>query len=405
MTSAMDERPTVPPGRYRFTSITRSEWTKLWSVRSTTWTLLATAVVTLALSVLGTYQASSSWSSASAATRVAFDPTSQSLQGVIYSQLVIGVLGVLIVSSEFATGTIRVTLAAAPSRTRVLAAKVAVFAVVSAVVGEALSFLGFFLGQALLRAPAPHASIGQPGVLRAVAGSGLILTVLGVFALGLASIIRHTAGAITAYVIALLVLPLAIGALPMATQNAVDKFLPAHIGFTMTSTLQVIDHPAFPPWGVWQYLRAMRWRRWPWGLSPLATGTSELGHQRGFAARCTMRPDECEAVTESRAADSVVCANAGRFALGTCRRGGASHEDSSGRRQRARPGRHRRRQHRLEDVRPPGGHRGIRRSRRDRARPGRLPVRWANGEVLALYWSVGRGTSWIGRTGWGGAGR
>lgn len=249
MTSVLDQQATIPTGRYRFTGLVRSEWTKLWSVRSTTWTLLATAVVTLALSVLGTSQASSSWSTAAAATRRIFDPTSQSLQGVIYSQLVIGVLGVLVVSSEYATGTIRVTLAAAPSRTKVLAAKVVVFVVVAAVVGEALSFAGFFLGQGLLHAPAPHASIGQPEVLRAVAGSGLILAVLGVFALGLATIIRHTAGAITAYVIALLVLPLAIGALPMPTQNAVDEFLPAHIGFTMTSTQTVTDHPAFPPWG------------------------------------------------------------------------------------------------------------------------------------------------------------
>jgi ABC-type transport system involved in multi-copper enzyme maturation permease subunit len=247
--TAVVDRPgrlaTVPGGHYRFRSVIRSEWTKMWSVRSTSLTLLGVAVLTIALSIVGS--AATDWSTMSASARAAFDPTSQSLQGVIYSQLVIGVLGALLITSEHATGTIRISLAAAPSRGKVIAAKALVFAAVAGVVGEILSFAAFFAGQALLRSPAPHATLGQPEVLRAVAGSGILLMVLGLLAFGLGTIIRHTAGAITAYVIVLLVAPLAVGALPQAAGNAIDKYLPAHMAGTMASTLGLSDHPQFSP--------------------------------------------------------------------------------------------------------------------------------------------------------------
>ncbi len=248
MTAVVD-RPaqlaTVPGGHYRFRSVIRSEWTKMWSVHSTALTLLGVAVVTIALSMVGA--ANTHWSTMSASARAAFDPTSQSLQGVIYSQLVIGVLGVLLITSEHATGTIRISLAAAPSRGKVIAAKALVFAAVAGVVGEILSFAAFFAGQALLRSPAPHATLGQPEVLRAVAGSGILLMVLGLLALGLGTIIRHTAGAITVYVIVLLVAPLVVAALPPAAGNAIDRYLPAHMADTMASTLGFSDHPQFSP--------------------------------------------------------------------------------------------------------------------------------------------------------------
>lgn len=251
MTAAVRERPAVaalPAGHYRFVDIVRSEWTKMWSVRSTMWTLLATAVVTIALSVVGTAQASSQWASMTATSRAIFDPASQSLQGVIYSQLVIGVLGILLITSEYATGTSTVTFAAVPARGKVLAAKTLVFAMVAGAIGEVLSFLAFFAGQAMLAAPAPHATLGQPNVLRAVVGGGLIFMVLGLFALGLGTIVRHTAGAITAYVVALLVLPIVVGALPTATQDAIGKYLPAHVADTMTTVTAPLDHPQFAPW-------------------------------------------------------------------------------------------------------------------------------------------------------------
>jgi hypothetical protein len=161
----------------------------------------------------------------------------------------------------------------------VLTAKVLVFGAVALVVSEVLTFSAFAVGQALLSAKhavgsstfatqhaqqlgvkIPHdiqgvlsggsASLGQPGVLRAVVGGGLYLAVLGLLALGLATIIRHTAGAISAFVGVVLVLPLIVQALPASLSNAVARYLPANIGLVMFSTHGVPDRvgPAFSPW-------------------------------------------------------------------------------------------------------------------------------------------------------------
>jgi hypothetical protein len=145
--------------------------------------------------------------------------------------------------------TIRATLSAVPHRPLVLAAKAAVFAALALVAGEILSFGAFFLCQVLLSSPAPHATLSQPGVLRAVVGGGLLVPVFGLFALGLGAIIRHTAGAITAYVGAFLVLPLIIEALPSSIGHPVLKFMPFVIINAMTSTGRSFDiGPTFSPW-------------------------------------------------------------------------------------------------------------------------------------------------------------
>jgi len=242
--------PVTPVDRHlRIPSVLRSEWIKMRTVRSTMWTLVATAVITIGVAVLATVTISGHWNTMSLGDRLTFDPTSLSLTGLLFSQLVIGVLGVLVMSAEYGTGTIRSTLAAVPSRPLVLATKSAVFAAIALVVGEVLSFIGFLVGQALLRSPAPHATLSQPGVLRAVVGAGLMIAVLGLFALGLATIIRHTAGAITAFVGTLLVLPLVVRALPSSISNPISKYLPLDISNTMTSVRHAVDQsPALSPW-------------------------------------------------------------------------------------------------------------------------------------------------------------
>lgn len=219
------------------------------SVRSTMWTLVAMAVITIGIAVIAGATTSSHWAASSPVDRLSFDPTSLSLRGLLFSQLVIGVLGVLVMSAEYGTGTIRATLAAIPNRPMVLATKAAVFAAVAVVVGQVLSFGAFLVGQSLLTSPAPHATLGQPGVLRAVVGGGLTLAVLGLFALGVATIIRHTAGAITAYVGTLLVLPIVVQAFPSSISQPINKFLPFNISDTMTTVRQGIGQaPSFSPW-------------------------------------------------------------------------------------------------------------------------------------------------------------
>jgi len=176
-----------------------------------------------------------------------FDPTSTSLTALLFCQLAIGVLGVLVMSAEYGTGTIRATFSAAPRRPLVLLAKAVVFGAMALVVAEIVAFISFLVGQALLTAPATHASLSTPGALRAVVGTGLYLGVIGLFALGLATIIRHTAGALSAFVGILLVLPIIVQALPNALQADIQRFLPLRIGGTMMSVNSRGAH-AFSPW-------------------------------------------------------------------------------------------------------------------------------------------------------------
>ena len=258
-----------PPGRVGLRRAMAAEWTKLWSVRSTPWTLVATGVAVVGLCILGTSTVKSS--------EIIGDPTRRSLIGIFLGQLIFGVLGVLVMSAEYGTGTIRATLSAVPRRPVVLSAKILVFGAVAVVVSEIFTFSAFAIGQAILSArkpstgaivqrarqfgvQVPHniqtalsngsASLGQPGVLRAVVGAGLYLAMLGLLALGLATIIRHTAGAISAFVGVVLVLPLIVQALPTSISNALARYLPANIGLVMFSTHGAPDRvgPAFSPW-------------------------------------------------------------------------------------------------------------------------------------------------------------
>ncbi len=267
MTDPRILRAPLPPGHYRLRGVLASEWTKLRSVRSTTVSLAVTVVLTIAIGMIATSVVAARWPHLSVVDRLRFDPVAQSLTGLIFSQLAIGVLGILVVTAEYSSGTIRATFSAVPNRALVLSAKTAVFGVVALLVSEAVSFAAFFIGQAFFHGPPfsgatsgllgsalitapPHASLGGPGVLRAVMGSGVYLTLLGLFALGIAAIIRHTAGAISTFVAVLLILPLILQALPQSVIDAVGKFLPATIGVAMTSASDrnFTDAHPFGPW-------------------------------------------------------------------------------------------------------------------------------------------------------------
>jgi ABC-type transport system involved in multi-copper enzyme maturation permease subunit len=210
------------------------------------WTLGVTVLIGVAISGVATGAARANWSTMSAARQAAFDPIGNSLIGVYLAQLTIGVLGVLVMSAEYGTGTIRATFCAAPRRLSVLAAKTLVFGVVALLTSEIVAFASFFIGQAFLTAPATHAAIGSPGALRAVAGGGLYLCVIGLMALGLATIIRHTAGAISAFVVILLLLPLVGQALPSSLNNDIARYWPLRIGAVMVSGTPLPN--TFSPW-------------------------------------------------------------------------------------------------------------------------------------------------------------
>jgi ABC-2 type transport system permease protein len=234
-------------GRAGFGGALRSEFTKIRSVRSTYWTLVALVVVTIGIGALACVGAISSHGGA--VRGPGWDPTQRSLAGLILGQLIIVVLGALTVTSEYSTGMIRTSLTVQPRRGTLLAAKGVVFFLVSFITGLVASFVSFFVGQAILSSKHLGASLGDPNVLRAVVGGGLFLAVCGMLAFGLGTLLRHTAGAITASIGLLFVLFVLINFLPSNWQDHVDKWIPFNAGSQIWTTVSPGGNPPmFSPW-------------------------------------------------------------------------------------------------------------------------------------------------------------
>jgi ABC-type transport system involved in multi-copper enzyme maturation permease subunit len=226
--------------------VLRSEFTKFRSVRSTYATLAAAFVAAAALGPVQCALFASRYPNVEAEEKVEFSAAHLSLGGIQLAQLAIGVLGVLLISSEYTTGMIRATFAAVPQRRTVMAAKAGVFTVVTVLVSEIACFIAFFAGQAFLAHKHLDAHLGDPGVLRAIIGGGLYLAVLGLLALALGTMIRHSAGAIAALFGILFVLPGIASALPRATQDAVNQYLPSNAGQQIFALR--IDPHTLQPW-------------------------------------------------------------------------------------------------------------------------------------------------------------
>jgi hypothetical protein len=234
--------------RNTFADVLRSEWTKLRTVRSTYWTLIAATVTSIAIGALACAAYVHHFHEASpAAQRLTiahgdFDSAGQSLIGLSLGQLVIGVLGVLVVSAEYRTGMMRTALTAVPRRMTVLLAKVACFGGVALVSGQILSFGAYFLGQAVLSNASLGSGIGDPGMARAVVGTGVFIALVGLCGLGLGAMVRHTAGAVSALLGFVLVLSVIVQALPGRWGSAVGKFLPYEIGEQVVSGQRLSQH-------------------------------------------------------------------------------------------------------------------------------------------------------------------
>ncbi|MGH3420612.1 MAG: ABC transporter permease subunit [Streptosporangiaceae bacterium] len=222
------------------TAIAQMEWRKLRSVRSTWWMMAVFAAGMIGIAIL--VMKNQHWTSLSASDKASFDGVDDGYAGLALGQLVLGILGVLAITTEFSSGLIRATFAAAPSRPRVLAAKAAVLAAVTLVAGEILAFAAYWAGQAALKSPAPHVTLGQPGVLRAVLMAGAYPALIALIGLGFGAIIRHTAGAICAVVGVVFVLPLLLVPMGTSVQHAADKFLPMLMSENSMSAVKPVAH-------------------------------------------------------------------------------------------------------------------------------------------------------------------
>jgi ABC-2 type transport system permease protein len=235
----------LPPAHHvGFGHLMLAEWTKIRSVRSTVWTLLLFVVLTVGFTALFTWLTESNWNGPHAAARdatVAANPVGFILgAGIGLGQLTICVLGVLVITSEYSTGVIRSSLLAVPKRLPMLAAKAAVFALLMVVIGEIIAFACFFLGSSILHSKVPVA-LSDQNVTRAVLGAGLYLAVLGLFALSVGLLIRHTAAGITTVIGVVLVLPILSGLLPGSWGAHINAYLPEQAGSLVYSAHRTSD--------------------------------------------------------------------------------------------------------------------------------------------------------------------
>jgi ABC-2 type transport system permease protein len=223
--------------------VVRSEFCKLHSVRSTLWTLGGGAAANVLVAALIALFLPSHLSLVEKST---LDSVRVSLAGLHLSQIAFGVLGALVVTSEYSSGMIRASLAAVPRRRQLLAAKALVFTSAALVAGILSSFAAYFVFQLCLSDDALQTSIGDPGVLRAVTGGGLYLTTLGLLGLGLGAVLRSSAGAIATLLGMLFVPPILISVLPATWQDNVGRYLPMMAGDTIYSLHHEAN--ALGPW-------------------------------------------------------------------------------------------------------------------------------------------------------------
>jgi len=224
----------------------RGEWIKFRSLRSTWLTLGGLVVIGLGITLLSVDASVTSYPTATAEELRDWDPTGRSLMMYILAQLVIGVLGILVVTSEYATGLMQTSLSATPRRHRLLGAKAAVVAVVALVAGQVLVLAAFLIGQAgFAAAGLPHATLGDPRALSAVVGGGLYLALIGLLAVALGTIMRATAGGLAALVGIVVLVPAMAGLFP-SWMGWLFDYWPTMGGAAIMATAVDLDHPQ--PW-------------------------------------------------------------------------------------------------------------------------------------------------------------
>ncbi|MFC4504137.1 MULTISPECIES: ABC transporter permease [Streptomyces] len=246
--------------------VVRSEWTKIRSVASTVWTLSLAVVVTVGLGMLISALSSNEFDNMSDKDRLSFDPTFISFAGMSLGQLAMIVFGVLVVSNEYSTGMIRTSLAAVPQRGVFLLSKIAVATGLCLAVGLVTSFVTFFLGQAMLGSH--RAEIGDPGVLRAVIGGGVYMTLIAMFSMGVAAMLRSPMLSLGILMPFFFLISNILG--NVSATKKIGQYLPDQAGSKIMQVVTPVDNDT--PYGPWGGLAIMAL----WVLAALAGGYALL---------------------------------------------------------------------------------------------------------------------------------
>ncbi|KOU28597.1 ABC transporter [Streptomyces sp. WM6372] len=204
-------QPTVP--------VLHSEWIKIRSLRGTFWALIAIFLASAGIQAL----ASAAVGEAEAGS-MGEDPLLGAFYGINFGQIAAFTFGASALSAEFHNGALRTSLTAVPSRTRFYLSKIAMVGVLAFLMGQVTGLLTFVLGQAFM---GQHAmSLGDPGALRAVFGSGAYLTLMALFAAGLTAVLRSAAVVLSVLIPFVVMVPFIIG----QAAGSVAEFLPDQAG-------------------------------------------------------------------------------------------------------------------------------------------------------------------------------
>jgi ABC-2 type transport system permease protein len=222
--------------------VLRSEWAKLWSVRSTWITLGVGFVFLVGLGSVSAVRYAAAFNSGQPldAELALETAVSLALFGIPFVQLALGVLGVLVAAGEYSTGSIRSTLAAVPRRLPVLWSKAAVYGVVALVVGTVGAFISFLVSSGVVAGTDAALTLADPGVVRSLLGAGLYLALVGVISVALGALLRSVASGISVLVVVLGVLPSLMGLLPIDWQATIGPYIPGNAG----EALYVLHHDA-----------------------------------------------------------------------------------------------------------------------------------------------------------------
>ena len=229
-----------------------AEWTKLRTSPSTAWLLLGAIALTILLS------AAAVAATTPAASGTIQDTTKLSLTGLELGQAMIAVLAVFVITGEYSTGMIRVTLAAMPRRLTVLAAKATVLSAVVLAAGIPAVLASLLAGRWMLprqgSAPGyPPVSLTQEATLRAALGSVLYLGLIALFALGMGTALRDSASAIGVILGVLYLFPILAHTVNAHWQRRLDQIAPMTAGLDIQSTTGLHDLPLSP----WQGLAVL----------------------------------------------------------------------------------------------------------------------------------------------------
>jgi ABC-type transport system involved in multi-copper enzyme maturation permease subunit len=176
-----------------------------------------------------------------------WDPTQESLKGLLVGQLLIGMLGALSITAEYTTGSIATTLAIVPRRPTLLGAKAMSVSVVTVATSIVTVAGSFFASQAVIGASGlAAADISEPDVERALIGAVLYLTLIGLIGLAFGTLTRSSAGALGTVVALTLLAPALTPALPGAVGAAIAQYWPTTAGQAVYAV--VGSSASLPPW-------------------------------------------------------------------------------------------------------------------------------------------------------------